>query len=157
MFISGLCFNSIRRHLLENRFICWRCVCLNNVIFVVDHVTVGKCAPRQEKLCVKKAGKRDTFPKHVGRLVFRLLFTQSYTPATTTLPSLLKQSTLYILIGKDGTIFALIEIDSPGSFIPLDYVKRHQIKIKSAVGNVSMAWSPLNASIKRQCTVNLNL
>lgn len=50
-----------------------------------------------------------------------------------------------------------METGRSGPFISLDYAKRHQIKLKPSVGNMSMASSSLNASMKGQCTVNLDL
>lgn len=102
----------------------------------------SESVPRSERLCVTKAEKKGHFSKicrSVG--ISATIFTNSYSLMTTTLPSLHYLATVYILIGKNETT-ALIEIVRPGSFISLDYAKRHQIKIKSAVGNVSIDSSP---------------
>ena len=69
----------------------------------------------------------------------------------------LKQAALYVLVGKNGASTALIDTGSSGSFISLGYVRKHKLQMKPAAGNVSMASSSLKASIKGQCTVDLNL
>ena len=69
----------------------------------------------------------------------------------------LKQAALYVLVGKYGAGTALMDTGSSGSFISLGYVRKHRLYMKPAAGNVSMASSSLRASIKGQCTVDLNL
>ena len=68
----------------------------------------------------------------------------------------LKQAALYVLVGENGTGTALMDTGSSGSFISLGYVRKHKLQMKPAAGNVSMASSSLKASIKGQCTVDLN-
>ena len=59
-----------------------------------------------------------------------------------------KQATLYVLVGKNGTSMALINMRSSGSFISYGYGKKNRQQMKPATGNVSIASSSLNASIK---------
>ena len=69
----------------------------------------------------------------------------------------LKQAALYVLVGENGAGTTLMDTGSTGSFISLSYMRKHKLQKKSAAGNVSMASSSLKASIKGQCTVDLNL
>ena len=69
----------------------------------------------------------------------------------------LKQAELYVLVGKNATSTALIDTGNSRSFISLSYVRKHRLQMKPAAGNVSTASSSLKASIKGQCTVDLNL
>ena len=69
----------------------------------------------------------------------------------------LKQAALYVLVGENGARTALMDTGSSGSFISLGYVRKRRLQMKPATGNVSMASLSLKASIKEQCTVDLNL
>ena len=68
-----------------------------------------------------------------------------------------KTSCLYVLVGENGAGTALMDTGSSGSFISLGYVRKHRLQMKPSAGNVSIASSSLKASIKGQCTVDLNL
>ena len=67
-----------------------------------------------------------------------------------------QQATIYVLI-EENEATALMDTDSCGSFISLDYVRKYKLKINPASGTVSMASSSLNVPVKGRCSINLNL
>ena len=68
----------------------------------------------------------------------------------------LDQTSVYILVGENEAI-AMMDTGSSGCFISENFVKKNKLKIQPAMGKVQMASSSLNAPVKGQCTVNINL
>lgn len=118
--------------------------------FATDHVTVIKW-DRKARPRVKIQKK-----KHFSKLCKQVdTSVTSLTLATYLLPLLLKQATVYVMIGKNEAT-TLMDTGSYGFIISLDYAKRHQIK-KTCIWECVHGLSILSALIKGNCTVILYL
>lgn len=75
---------------------------------------------------------------------------------TSTFSELFKRATVSVII-NNKVVTALLYTGSTGSFIAYDYAKKHRLQMDSATGNVYMASSSLNYTVKGPCTVNHTL
>lgn len=114
-------------------------------------VTSGN-VDRRRMSRVSSVLKRNSFPRFTS---VKSLVSSSKESATLTsaFSELLKRATVSVII-NNKLATALLYTGSTGSFIAYEYAKEHMLQM--AV-NVYMSSSSLNSTVKRLCTVRLNL